>query len=71
MPTIRTPPPPPPPSQKKAIQTGQMDREARRLGRSLLRNEGDSDEGDDYDDDFMELEAADIILTPLLRWGPW
>lgn len=43
-----------------------MDREARRLGRSLVRSDED-DEGDDYDDDLMDLEASNVILTPLLR----
>lgn len=41
-----------------------MDREARLLGRSLVRSD---DEDDDYDDDLMDLEASNIILTPLLR----
>lgn len=54
-------------SQQKAIQTGQMDREARRIGRSLVRNEDEFGEGDDYDDDLMDLEAADVVLSPLLR----
>lgn len=43
-----------------------MDREARRLGRSLVKSD-DYDEGDDYDDDLMDLEASNVILTPLLR----
>lgn len=43
-----------------------MDREARRLGRSLVKGDED-DEGDDYDDDLMDLEASNVILTPLLR----
>lgn len=57
---------PPSISQQKVIQVGQMDREARRLGRSLVKSEED-DEGDDYDDDLMDLEASNVILTPLLR----
>lgn len=44
-----------------------MDREARRLGRSLVKSDEDYDEGDDYDDDLMDLEASNVILTPLLR----
>lgn len=43
-----------------------MDREARRLGRSLVKSD-EYDEGDDYDDDLMDLEASNVILTPLLR----
>lgn len=59
----------PPPSKQKVIQMGQMDREARRLGWSLVRSDDDFDEGDDYDDDIMDLEASNIILSPLLRSG--
>lgn len=57
----------PPLSQQKVIHVSQMDREARRLGRSLVQNEEEYDEGDDYDDDLMDLEASNVILTPLLR----
>lgn len=46
-----------------------MDREARRLGWSLVRSDDDFDEGDDYDDDIMDLEASNVILSPLLRSG--
>ncbi|TNM89206.1 hypothetical protein fugu_005461 [Takifugu bimaculatus] len=59
-----------PESQQKVIHVGQMDREARRLGRSLVKSDED-DEGDDYDDDLMDLEASNVILTPLLsRFRP-
>lgn len=44
-----------------------MDREARRVGRSLVRNEEEFEEDDDYDDDLMDLEASNVVLTPLLR----
>lgn len=44
-----------------------MDREARRVGRSLVRNEEECEEDDDYDDDLMDLEASNVVLTPLLR----
>uniref|UniRef100_A0A3Q1JTB7 C2 domain-containing protein n=1 Tax=Anabas testudineus TaxID=64144 RepID=A0A3Q1JTB7_ANATE len=46
----------------------QLDREARRLGRSLVRtgDEDDDDDDDDYDDDLMDLETSNIVLTPLL-----
>lgn len=47
-----------------------MEREARRLGRSLVRTgdeDDDDDDDDDFDDDLMDMEASDIILTPLLR----
>ncbi|XP_029683326.1 fer-1-like protein 4 isoform X2 [Takifugu rubripes] len=60
-----------PESQQKVIHVGQMDREARRLGRSLVKSEEEDDEGDDYDDDLMDLEASNVILTPLLsRFRP-
>ncbi|KAM4582645.1 fer-1-like protein 4 [Fundulus diaphanus] len=45
----------------------QMERDARRLGKSLVRT-GDEDEDDedyDYDDDLVEMETSDIVLTPL------
>ncbi|KAM8868286.1 fer-1-like protein 4 [Synchiropus picturatus] len=46
-----------------------LDREARQLGRSLVRS-GDEDDDDDdddyYDDDLMDMEASNIIFTPLL-----
>ncbi|XP_034548431.1 fer-1-like protein 4 [Notolabrus celidotus] len=49
---------------------GQLEREVRRLGRSLVRTssgEDDEDEDDeDFDDDLMDLEASNIIFTPLL-----
>ncbi|MEQ2184671.1 hypothetical protein GOODEAATRI_010422 [Goodea atripinnis] len=47
----------------------QMERDARHLGRSLIRM-GDEDEDDedyDYEDDLVEMETSDIILTPLRR----
>lgn len=50
-----------------------LDKEARRLGRGLLRTgeeEDDDDDDEDYDDDLMDLEASNIIFTPLLRYGP-
>lgn len=46
-----------------------MERDARRLGQSLIRT-GDEDEDDedyDYDDDLVEMEISDIIFTSLLR----
>uniref|UniRef100_A0A8D0AGF7 Fer-1 like family member 4 n=1 Tax=Sander lucioperca TaxID=283035 RepID=A0A8D0AGF7_SANLU len=43
---------------------GQLEREARRLGRSLVQT-GDDDD-DDFDDDLMDFN---IIFTPLLRSG--
>ncbi|XP_015243518.1 PREDICTED: fer-1-like protein 4 [Cyprinodon variegatus] len=53
--------------------TNQMERDARRLGQSLIRT-GDEDEDDedyDYDDDLVEMEISDIIFTSLLsRWRP-
>ncbi|XP_041834380.1 fer-1-like protein 4 [Melanotaenia boesemani] len=45
----------------------QLEREARRLGKSLVRAGGeDDDEDDDYDDDVVDLETSDVIFTPLL-----
>ncbi|XP_017286969.1 fer-1-like protein 4 [Kryptolebias marmoratus] len=47
----------------------QLERDARRLGQSLIRT-GDEDDDDDYDDDYdddlVEMEATCISLTPLL-----
>lgn len=38
------------------------------MGRSLVRTgDEDDDDDDDYDDDMMDLEASNIILTPLKR----
>ena len=60
-----------PVSQSTVTRPGQLEREARRLGRSLVRTgDGDEDDDDDdYDDDLMDLEASNIIFTPLLRSG--
>ncbi|GLD58097.1 copine-1-like isoform X2, partial [Lates japonicus] len=57
-----------PESQRTVARPDQVEREARRLGRSLVRtgDEDDDDDDDDYDDDLMDMEASDIILTPLL-----
>ncbi|XP_026202838.1 fer-1-like protein 4 [Anabas testudineus] len=55
-------------SQQSVPRPSQLDREARRLGRSLVRtgDEDDDDDDDDYDDDLMDLETSNIVLTPLL-----
>ncbi|XP_037622050.1 fer-1-like protein 4 [Sebastes umbrosus] len=55
-------------SQLNDNRPSQLDREARRLGRSLVRtgDENDDDDDDDFDYDMMDLEASDIIFTPLL-----
>lgn len=47
----------------------QLERDARRLGQSLIRigDEDEDDEDYDYDEDFMQMETSDIILTPLRR----
>ncbi|XP_065811257.1 fer-1-like protein 4 isoform X2 [Labrus bergylta] len=57
-----------PDSQPTFTRPGQLEREVRRLGRSLVRaSSGDEDEDDDdFDDDLMDLEASNIIFTPLL-----
>uniref|UniRef100_A0A3Q3WRE7 C2 domain-containing protein n=1 Tax=Mola mola TaxID=94237 RepID=A0A3Q3WRE7_MOLML len=53
--------------QQSVTRQGHMDREARRLGRSLVPNEEEvCDDYDDYDDDQMDLEASNVIFTPLL-----
>uniref|UniRef100_A0A665XBL1 Fer-1 like family member 4 n=1 Tax=Echeneis naucrates TaxID=173247 RepID=A0A665XBL1_ECHNA len=45
----------------------QLEREARRLGRSLVgTGDEDDDDDDDYDDDMMDMEASNITFTPLL-----
>uniref|UniRef100_UPI0037E7A12B fer-1-like protein 4 n=1 Tax=Semicossyphus pulcher TaxID=241346 RepID=UPI0037E7A12B len=60
-----------PDSQPTVSRPGQLEREVRRLGRSLVRTssgEEDEDDDDDFDDDddMMDLEASNIIFTPLL-----
>lgn len=55
-----------PNSQQNVARPGALDREVRRLGRSLVLSEDDY-EDDDYDDDLMDLEASNVIFTPLLR----
>ncbi|XP_070758115.1 fer-1-like protein 4 [Enoplosus armatus] len=56
-----------PESQQTVARPGQLEREARRLGRSLVQTgDDDDDDDDDYDDDLMDMEASDIIFTPLL-----
>ncbi|XP_058488607.1 fer-1-like protein 4 [Solea solea] len=53
-----------PESQRTTTRPNVLDREARRLGQSLLMSgEDDDDDYDDYDED---LEASNITLTPLL-----
>ncbi|XP_029287824.1 LOW QUALITY PROTEIN: fer-1-like protein 4 [Cottoperca gobio] len=59
-----------PESQLTVARTGPLEREVRRLGRSLVRT-GDEDEDededeDDFDDDLMDMDSSDIIFTPLL-----
>ncbi|XP_029006107.1 fer-1-like protein 4 [Betta splendens] len=59
-----------PESQPTISRPNQMDREARRLGRSLVRtgdgDEDDDDDDDDFDDDMMDMETLNIIQTSLL-----
>ncbi|XP_059184867.1 fer-1-like protein 4 [Centropristis striata] len=57
-----------PESQLIVARPGQLEREARRLGRSLVRtgDEDDDEDDDDFDEDLMDLESLDIIFTPLL-----
>lgn len=51
-----------------ASRNDQLEKDARRLGQSLIRT-GDEDEDDeDFDyDDLVEMETCDITLTPLRR----
>lgn len=56
-----------PVSQLDVARPGQLDRELRRLGRSLVLSEEEGEDDDDYDDDLMDLEASNVIFTPLLR----
>ncbi|KAF0034740.1 hypothetical protein F2P81_012498 [Scophthalmus maximus] len=59
-----------PESQNTLIRPDQLEREVRRLGRSLLgTGDEDDDCDDDYDEDLMDLEASNITVTPLLRVG--
>ncbi|XP_077384701.1 fer-1-like protein 4 isoform X2 [Festucalex cinctus] len=52
----------------------ELEREARHLGRGLLRAQGDydddddnyDDDDDDDDDDLLDMEASDIVFTPLM-----
>ncbi|XP_035485892.2 fer-1-like protein 4 [Scophthalmus maximus] len=56
-----------PESQNTLIRPDQLEREVRRLGRSLLgTGDEDDDCDDDYDEDLMDLEASNITVTPLL-----
>ncbi|XP_028262078.1 fer-1-like protein 4 [Parambassis ranga] len=57
-----------PDSRQAAFLADQGDREVRRFGRSLVRtgDDEDDDDDDDYDEDLMDMEASDIIFTPLL-----
>uniref|UniRef100_A0A3Q2XY42 Fer-1 like family member 4 n=1 Tax=Hippocampus comes TaxID=109280 RepID=A0A3Q2XY42_HIPCM len=49
----------------------ELEREARQLGRDLIRGQGDHDDYDDYDDDdeddLLDMEMSDIVFTPLMR----
>ncbi|XP_023271889.1 fer-1-like protein 4 [Seriola lalandi dorsalis] len=58
-----------PSSERTVARPDQLEREARRLGRSLVRTgdeDEDDDDDDDYDEDLMDMEASNIIFTPLL-----
>lgn len=58
-----------PVSQQTITRPGQLDREARRLGRSLVQTGDEDEDDDDDDDDLMDMEISNIIFTPLLRSG--
>ncbi|XP_069567394.1 fer-1-like protein 4 [Brachyistius frenatus] len=57
-----------PDSLQTVARPDQRDREARRLGQSLVRTGDENEEDDDDydDDDLMDLEASNIMFTPLL-----
>ncbi|XP_051271745.1 fer-1-like protein 4 [Dicentrarchus labrax] len=56
-----------PESKPTVTRPGQLEREVRRLGRSLVgTGDEDEDDDDDYDDDQMDLEVSNITFTPLL-----
>lgn len=52
----------------KWVRQNTLERDARRLGRSLLRmGDEDEDEEDEDDEDLVNLEVSDVIFTTLLR----
>ncbi|XP_075994487.1 fer-1-like protein 4 [Genypterus blacodes] len=54
-------------SKKSPALPDKVEREVRQLGRGLLRTgDEDDDDDDDYDDDITDLEASNVIFTPLL-----
>ncbi|XP_047438117.1 fer-1-like protein 4 [Mugil cephalus] len=56
-----------PDSRLPVARPDQLDRETRRLGRSLVRTgDDDDDDDDDYDEDLMDFEVSSIIFTPIL-----
>ncbi|XP_034440467.1 fer-1-like protein 4 [Hippoglossus hippoglossus] len=57
-----------PESQRNSVRPDELEREARRLGRSLVMtgDEEDDDDDNDYDDDLADLESSNITITPLL-----
>ncbi|KAM4612803.1 fer-1-like protein 4 [Polymixia lowei] len=54
-----------PESQQNVARPDRLEREVRRLGKSLIQT-GDEDDDDDDDDDITDLEIANITFTPLL-----
>ncbi|TRY91493.1 hypothetical protein DNTS_029472 [Danionella cerebrum] len=57
-------------SSSDGLRPQQLDREARMIGRSLLKTEdenGDEDDDNDYDDDydFADVECANVTFTPI------
>ncbi|XP_070695599.1 fer-1-like protein 4 [Pempheris klunzingeri] len=45
---------------------GKLEREARRLGRSLVGTGDEDEDDDDFDDDLMDMDDSSIIFTRLL-----
>ncbi|KAJ3596805.1 hypothetical protein NHX12_003205 [Muraenolepis orangiensis] len=43
-----------------------LDRETRRLGRALVRTRDTEEDDEDDEDDITDIEASNIVLTPLL-----
>lgn len=60
-------------SQQTVSRPGQLEREARRLGRSLVgtgdEDEDEDDYDDDFDDDLLDMEESNVVSTRLLRSG--
>ncbi|KAJ7998679.1 hypothetical protein DPEC_G00207380 [Dallia pectoralis] len=57
------------PSSKQSLRPDKLDKETRKLGRSLIKTGGDDDDeddDDDDDDDISDMEYANTTFTPIL-----